>query len=117
MEPWWRKRPEWSRPSWLKLPEGPLLSKLKLPRPSWLPRGHARWLIFLLVVAFGFVAYDWYRLSVIGSSQYSGKGWTFPTRVYADWKEYRVGDPLDAASLQSALDRARYRRVWARPAD
>ena len=119
MEPWWRKRPEWSRPAWLKAPSGPppRPSWLKLPRPSWLPKGHARWLIFLLIVAFGFVAYDWFRLSAIGSSQYAGKGWTFPTRVYADWREYRVGDPLDTPTLQSALDRARYRRVWARPAD
>lgn len=86
-------------------------------RPGWLPRGHARWLIFLFLVAAGFTTYDWVRLNAVASFQYSGKGWTFPTRVYADWKEYRVGDPLDTPTLQSALDRARYRRVWARPSD
>jgi penicillin-binding protein 1B len=93
------------------------LPRVSVPRPSWLPAGHARWLIFLVLVLAGFVIYDWFRLSAIASSQYTGKGWTFPTRVYADWKEYRVGDPLDAPTLQSALDRARYRRVWARPSD
>jgi 1A family penicillin-binding protein len=86
-------------------------------RPSWLPSGHARWLIFLVLVVGGFIAYDWFRLSALGSSEYAGKGWTFPTRVYADWKEYRIGDPLDSPTLQSALDRARYRRVWDRPSD
>jgi penicillin-binding protein 1B len=68
-------------------------------------------------VVAGFVVYDWFRLSAIASSQYTGKGWTFPTRVYADWKEYRAGDPLDTPTLQAALTRARYRRVAARPSD
>ncbi len=113
LPPWLRKRPAWlRRPAWLD----------RLPawvrrRPAWLPAGHARWLLFLLLVVGGFVAYDWFRLSAIGSSQYSGKGWTFPTRVYADWKEYRVGDPLDTPTLQSSLERARYKRVWGRPSD
>ena len=65
----------------------------------------------------GFLAYDWFRLSAIANTQYAGKGWTFPTHVYADWKEYRVGDPLDSPALQDALGRARYRRVYDRPND
>jgi penicillin-binding protein 1B len=113
VEPWSNRIPAWlrKRPAWLRRPAW--LAR----RPAWLPAGHARWFLFLLLVASGFVAYDWFRLSAIASSQYSGKGWTFPTRVYADWKEYRVGDPLDAATLQSALERARYKRIWGRPSD
>jgi penicillin-binding protein 1B len=66
-------------------------------------------------VALGFLGYEWFRLSSIASDRYTGQGWKFPTRVYADWREYRVGDLTDASSLQQTLDRARYRRVWKRP--
>ena len=98
----WR-RPEWTKRGW--------------KRPDWLPRGRVRWLIFLILVAAAFLGFDWYRLSSIGSNRYAGQGWKFPTRVYADWKDYRAGDLVDVATLQRALDRARYRRVWARPSD
>jgi hypothetical protein len=84
-------------------------------RPTWAPPGTIRWLIFLLLVAAGFLGYEWFRLSSIASDRYTGQGWKFPTRVYSDWKEYRVGDLTDANALQQTLDRARYRRVWKKP--
>jgi penicillin-binding protein 1B len=90
-EPWWRRRPD------------------------WLPRGRARWLVFLLVVVVGFLGYDWFRLSSLSSYRYAGQGWKFPTRVYADWRDLRAGDPASTESLKRALDRARYRRVWREP--
>jgi penicillin-binding protein 1B len=101
-DPWWRRRPEW-------FPAGRW-------RPEWLPAGRARWFLFLLVLVVGFLGYDWFRLSAIGSYRYAGKGWKFPTRVYADWREWKVGDHLDDEELKDALDRARYRRVWKKPA-
>jgi penicillin-binding protein 1B len=101
-EPPPRARAEGSTPWWKR-------------RPSWAPRGTVRWLIFLLVVLLGFLGYEWFRLSSISSDRYTGQGWKFPTRVYADWKEYRTGDLADAPSLQATLARARYRRVWKRP--
>ena len=61
-------------------------------RPSWLPAGRARWFLFLLLLVVGFLGYDWIRLSAIGSNRYAGKGWKFPTRVYADWREWKIGD-------------------------
>ena len=85
-------------------------------RPSWLPAGHARWFVFLFLVAAGFLGYDWFRLSAIGSFGYAGKGWKFPTRVYADWREWKIGDPVDEEDLRDALARSRYRRVWKTPA-
>jgi penicillin-binding protein 1B len=66
-------------------------------------------------VAAGFLGYEWFRLSSISSDRYTGQGWKFPTRVYADWKEYRTGDLTDGSSFQRTLERARYRRVWKRP--
>ncbi|HEX7077461.1 MAG TPA: PBP1A family penicillin-binding protein [Candidatus Eisenbacteria bacterium] len=86
-------------------------------RPAWLPAGRARWLLFLLLVLVALLGYDWFRLSSIASFRYAGKGWKFPTRVYADWRDFRVGDRLDDATLRDYLTRARYRRVWARPAE
>ncbi|MGE5176667.1 MAG: PBP1A family penicillin-binding protein [Hyphomicrobiales bacterium] len=86
-------------------------------RPAWLPAGRARWLLFLLLVLAAFLGYDWFRLSSIGSFRYAGKGWKFPTRVYADWHDFRVGDLLDDATLRDDLARARYRRVWRPPAE
>lgn len=85
-------------------------------RPSWLPAGRARWFLFLLLLVVGFLGYDWFRLSAIGSDRYAGKGWKFPTRVYADWREWKIGDRLAEDDLRDALDRARYRRVWKKPA-
>ena len=96
-------RDDGGKPPWWKL------------RPSWVPRGTLRWLVFLLVVVLGFLGYEWFRLSSMDSDRYTGQGWKFPTRVYADWKEYRVGDLADAASFQRTLERARYRRVWKKP--
>jgi penicillin-binding protein 1B len=90
-EPWWRRRPE------------------------WLPRGRVRWLVFLLLVVVAFLGYDWFRLSSLSSYRYAGQGWKFPTRVYADWKDLRVGDPATVESLKRMLERARYRRVWRAP--
>jgi penicillin-binding protein 1B len=84
-------------------------------RPAWLPLGRARWLIFLIVVVLAFLGYDWFRLSSLASYRYAGQGWKFPTRVYADWKDLHVGDPMTIESLKRALERARYRRVWRRP--
>jgi penicillin-binding protein 1B len=86
-------------------------------RPDWLPRGRLRWLAFLLAVVVVFLGYDWFRLSSLSSFRYSGQGWKFPTRVYADWRDYRVGDHVSLEGLSRALDDARYRRVWRRPAD
>jgi penicillin-binding protein 1B len=85
-------------------------------RPAWLPAGRARWFLFILLLIVGFLGYDWVRLSAIGSYRYAGKGWKFPTRVYADWKEWKLGDRLTDEDLKDALDRARYRRVWKKPA-
>ncbi|MEK7316227.1 MAG: PBP1A family penicillin-binding protein [Candidatus Eisenbacteria bacterium] len=85
-------------------------------RPSWLPAGRARWFLFLLLLVVGFLGYDWYRLSAIGSNRYAGKGWKFPTRVYADWREWKLGDRMAEDDLRDALERARYRRVWKKPA-
>ena len=85
-------------------------------RPSWAPPGTLRWLIFLAAVVFCFLGYDWFRLSSIGSSRYVGQGWKFPTRVFADWKDYRVGDALSSSTLQRLLGRAHYQRVTKRPA-
>lgn len=86
-------------------------------RPDWLPPGRIRWILFLLLVVVAFLGYDWFRLSSLSSYRYAGQGWKFPTRVYADWKDYRAGDVVSVATLERALDRARYRRVWRRPAD
>lgn len=85
-------------------------------RPSWLPAGRARWFLFLLLLVVGFLGYDWIRLSAIGSNRYAGKGWKFPTRVYADWREWKIGDRVAEDDLRDALERARYRRVWKKPA-
>jgi len=93
VEPWWKQR------------------------PAWLPRGRARWLLFLLVLVVAFLGYDWFRLSALASNRYAGKGWKFPTRVFADWRDFRVGDQVDVSLLREALERARYRRVWDRPTD
>ena len=101
---WWEWRPSWP-PSWSSW------------RPSWAPPGTLRWLIFLAAVAFCFLGYDWFRLSSIGSSRYVGQGWKFPTRVFADWKDYRVGDALQSSTLQRLLERAHYQRATKRPAD
>ncbi|HEY6572399.1 MAG TPA: transglycosylase domain-containing protein, partial [Candidatus Eisenbacteria bacterium] len=84
-------------------------------RPSWLPAGRARWFLFLLLLVAGFLGYDWFRLSAIGSTRYAGKGWKFPTRVYADWREWKIGDRMAEEDLRDALERARYRRVWKKP--
>lgn len=86
-------------------------------RPDWLPRGGVRWIVFLLVVIVAFLGYEWFRLSSLSSSRYAGQGWKFPTRVFADWKDYRVGDHIEVSTLQGALDRARYRRVWKQPSE
>lgn len=86
-------------------------------RPSWLPAGRGRWFLFLAVVVVAFLGYDWFRLSAIGSYRYSGKGWKFPTRVYADWREWKIGDRIAEEDLRDALERARYRRVWKKPSD
>jgi len=93
------------------------LSRFRWRRPEWLPHGRLRWLVFLVLIAVVFLGYEWYRLSSIDSYRYAGQGWKFPTRVYADWKDYRVGDLADIPTLQRALDRARYRRVPGKPAD
>jgi len=86
-------------------------------RPDWLPRGRLRWLAFVLAVVVIFLGYEWFRLSSLSSSRYAGQGWKFPTRVYADWHDYRAGDHFTAEALARALDRAHYRRVWRQPAD
>jgi len=78
VEPWWKQR------------------------PAWLPRGRARWLLFLLVLVVAFLGYDWFRLSALASNRYAGKGWKFPTRVFADWRDFRVGDQVDVSLLREA---------------
>ena len=78
--------------------------------------GRARWFLFLLLLVVGFLGYDWIRLSAIGSNRYAGQGWKFPTRVYADWREWKIGDRVAEDDLRDALERARYRRVWKKPA-
>ncbi len=96
-------------------------SGMQLPwwrrRPDWLPHGRLRWLIFVLAVVVAFLGYEWFRLSSLSSFRYAGQGWKFPTRVYADWRDYRVGDHVAVEALARALDSARYRRVWRKPAD
>jgi 1A family penicillin-binding protein len=86
-------------------------------RPAHLPPGRIRWLVFILILVVAFLGYDWFRLSSLSSYRYAGQGWKFPTRVFADWRDYRVGDRVDESSIQRALDRARYRRIWKRPTD
>jgi penicillin-binding protein 1B len=73
------------------------------------------WALVVLVFAFAFLGYDWFRLSSLSSFRYSGQGWKFPTRVYADWIELRAGMPLETADLRQALDAARYRRATGKP--
>jgi penicillin-binding protein 1B len=74
-----------------------------------------RWVLLLLAVALVFLSYDWFRLSSLASNRYTGQGWKFTTRVYADWLELRVGDPAATSQVRDALERAGYRRVWSRP--
>ena len=95
-------------PSWLRRPSW-------LHRPTWLPAGRGRWFLFIAILVVGFLGYDWVRLSAIASNRYSGKGWKFPTRVYADWREWKVGERVTEDDLKDALDRARYKRVWKTP--
>src|SRR5262249_54652851 len=104
-----------SQPAWFS--GLPWFRNFHWNRPEWLPHGRLRWVAFLVLIAAVFLGYDWYRLSSIDSNRYAGQGWKFPTRVYADWKDYRVGELADVPTLQRALDRARYRRVQGKPAD
>jgi len=67
-------------------------------------------MIVVLLFVFAFLGYDWYRLSSLASFRYSGQGWKFPTRVYADWLELRAGVPVEPGDVRLALDSARYRR-------
>src|SRR5262245_49123233 len=92
-QPWWKRRPEWA------------------------PPGYLGWVIFLLVAILAFLGYDWFRLNSLASFRYAGQGWKFPTRVYADWHDYRVGDPLSPEQLRDLLDRVRYRRIWKTPSE
>ena len=73
------------------------------------------WVLVVLLFVLGFLGYDWFRLSSLSSLRYSGQGWKFPTRVYADWLELRQGMPLDESDLRQALDQARYRRASGKP--
>ena len=73
------------------------------------------WALVVLLFIAGFLGYDWFRLSSLSSLRYSGKGWKFPTRVYADWIELRAGMPLEESDLRLALDAARYRRATGKP--
>ena len=73
------------------------------------------WVLVVLLFVFGFLGYDWFRLSSLSSLRYSGQGWKFPTRVYADWLELRQGMPIDESDLRLALDQARYRRAAGTP--
>ena len=73
------------------------------------------WVLVVLLFVFGFLGYDWFRLSSLSSLRYSGQGWKFPTRVYADWLELRQGMPIDENDLRQALDSARYRRASGKP--
>ncbi|HXL15175.1 MAG TPA: transglycosylase domain-containing protein, partial [Methylomirabilota bacterium] len=73
------------------------------------------WALVVLVFAIAFLGYDWFRLSSLSSYRYSGQGWKFPTRVYADWLELRAGMPLEVSDLRQVLDAARYRRTTGKP--
>lgn len=73
------------------------------------------WALVVLVFVFGFLGYDWFRLSSLASFRYSGQGWKFPTRVYADWLELRAGMPIEVTDLREALEAARYRRASGKP--
>ncbi len=73
------------------------------------------WVLVVLLFVFGFLGYDWFRLSSLSSLRFSGQGWKFPTRVYADWLELRQGMPIAEGDLQKALDLARYRRASGKP--
>ena len=76
-----------------------------------------RWGILLLLVLLALIGWDWIRLSSLASNRYSGQGWKFTTRVYADWIELREGDSVGEAMVRRALERAEYRRMRGRPAN
>ena len=99
---------DWKKPE-LRLPEG-IREKL-----GSLSRSRLGWGLVVLAFALAFLGYDWFRLSSLSSYRYSGQGWKFPTQVYADWLELRVGMPLDVNDLRQALDAARYRRTTGKP--
>ncbi len=90
------------------------LSELKRTLDS-LAHNRLGWALVILVFLAGFLGYDWLRLSSLSSSRYSGQGWKFPTRVYADWLELKAGLPIDASTLKQALDWGGYRRSASRP--
>ena len=82
---------------------------------SW--RSPARWGLLLAILVLALLTYDWFRLSSLASQRYSGQGWKFTTRVYADWTELRQGDQAGESLIRRALERASYRRVRGRPAN
>jgi penicillin-binding protein 1B len=80
---------------------------------SW--NSPVRWGLLLALAIFALLCYDWFRLSSLASNRYTGQGWKFTTRVYADWLELRVGDRIAEPVVRRALERAGYRRTWGRP--
>lgn len=78
-------------------------------------RSRLGWALVVLLFVLAFLGYDWFRLSSLASYRYSGQGWKFPTRVYADWLELRAGMPVDPSVVRQALDWAGYRRMAGKP--
>ncbi|HEY7729120.1 MAG TPA: PBP1A family penicillin-binding protein [Candidatus Eisenbacteria bacterium] len=85
----------------------------RLVGPSW--NSPLRWGLLVALAVLALLSYDWFRLSSLASNRYTGQGWKFTTRVYADWVEFRTGDRTTEASVRRALERAGYRRTAGRP--
>jgi penicillin-binding protein 1B len=62
---------------------------------------------FLVVFAAAFVYVGW--LDYLVTKQFTDRGWTVPTRVYARPLELRAGLPLSASDLEQELERLGYR--------
>jgi penicillin-binding protein 1B len=100
--------PAWKKPE-LRLPDG------IRRRFGSFSKSRLGWALVVIAFVLAFLGYDWFRLSSLSSYRYSGQGWKFPTRVYADWLELRAGMPLEATDLRLALDAARYKRATGKP--
>ncbi len=82
---------------------------------SW--RSPSRWGLLLVLLAFALLGWDWIRLSSLASNRYTGQGWKFTTRVYADWIELREGERVGETTVRRALERADYKQSRGRPAN
>ena len=80
---------------------------------SW--RSPGRWVLLLVLLAVALLGWDWVRLSSLASNRYTGQGWKFTTRVYADWTDLREGDRIGTTEARRALERADYKPMRGRP--